>query len=420
MPSETPPIPPSGLPEQGGSTEEVPPLPPDAAATPAELRRRKVPWVVGVVAALLAAGFVVAIMLDTRSDPPRATENTGRVIGGATVQRRDLVLTDTESGTLSYADPQTVYDRLSGTITWLPRVGQLIKRGQALFEVDDKPVILLYGSRPAYRDLGPSDGSGPDIRELNANLVSLGYSAYGIVVDDSWQTATTNAVKALQKSLGEKQTGKIALGQVVFLPGEQLINTIGGTVGSPASGPVGSGSGGAAILQTSSTRLVVTVDLAASSQSEAVVGSHVTVEMPNNSSTVGGTIAAVSPVANSSGSSSGSAAGGSSGSSADSSSGSGAGSSATVPVTITLDKRVKGAGLDQAPVSVDFAQAKAKQVLSVPVTALVVSSGARYAVQEASAPHKLIPVSTGLFAAGYVQISGPGIHPRLRVTDSQG
>lgn len=380
---------------------------------------------IGVVAVLLAAGLVVAIMLDTHSDPPRATENSGRVVGAVTVQRRDLVQTDTESGTLSYADPQTVYNRLSGTITWLPKVGQLIKRGQALFDVNEKPVILLYGSTPAYRDLGFSDGSGADIREVNANLVSLGYSDYGVVVDDTWQSATTNAVKALQRSLGEEQTGKLTLGQVVFLPGEQLVNTVGGTVGSPA----GPGSGGAAILQTSSTRLVVTVDLAASSQSEAVVGSRVTVEMPDGS-TVGGKITAVSSVANSSGADDSSSAGGSSSESANGSSGSGSGSSATVPVTITLDRRVKGAGLDQAPVSVNFAQAKAKHVLSVPVTALVATSGASYAVQEASganfavqeaaAPHKLIPVSTGLFAAGYVQVSGPGIHAGLKVTDSQG
>ena len=35
-------------------------------------------------------------------------------------------------------------------------------------------------------------------------------------------------------------------------------------------------------------------------------------------------------------------------------------------------------------------------------------------------PHKLIPVTTGLFAAGYVEISGPGIYQGLQVTDSQG
>jgi hypothetical protein len=89
-------------------------------------------------------------------------------------------------------------------------------------------------------------------------------------------------------------------------------------------------------------------------------------------------------------------------------------------VTITLDKHVAGARLDQAAVSVQFAEAKATHVLSVPVTALVATAGASYAVQEAFAPHKLMPVSTGLFAAGYVQISGQGIHPGLTVTDSQG
>jgi hypothetical protein len=35
-------------------------------------------------------------------------------------------------------------------------------------------------------------------------------------------------------------------------------------------------------------------------------------------------------------------------------------------------------------------------------------------------PHALIPVTTGLFAAGYVEISGSGIYPGLAVTDSQG
>jgi hypothetical protein len=59
-------------------------------------------------------------------------------------------------------------------------------------------------------------------------------------------------------------------------------------------------------------------------------------------------------------------------------------------------------------------------VLSVPVTALVATAGGGYAVQEAAAPHSLIPVATGLFAAGYVQISGNGIYPGLQVTDSQG
>jgi hypothetical protein len=90
-------------------------------------------------------------------------------------------------------------------------------------------------------------------------------------------------------------------------------------------------------------------------------------------------------------------------------------------VTIALSgRRRSGAGLDQAAVSVNFAQQRANNVLSVPVTALLATGGGNYAVQEASAPRSLIPVTPGLFAAGYVQISGPGIHPGLSVTDSQG
>jgi len=69
---------------------------------------------------------------------------------------------------------------------------------------------------------------------------------------------------------------------------------------------------------------------------------------------------------------------------------------------------------------VNFTQAKANHVLSVPVTALVATSGPAFAVQEAVAPYKLIRVTTGLFAAGDVQISGPGVYQGLRVTDSQG
>jgi len=69
---------------------------------------------------------------------------------------------------------------------------------------------------------------------------------------------------------------------------------------------------------------------------------------------------------------------------------------------------------------VNFAEAVANNVLSVPVTALLATSGGAYAMQEAQARHKLIPVTTGLFAAGYVQISGPGIYDGLQVSNSQG
>lgn len=489
------------------------------------------------LALIVAIAVVVAIVLLTRSPSnsgkPAADTTSG---GAATVQRRNLVETDTESGTLSYAGSQTIYNRLTGTTTWLPSVGQVIHPGQQLFSIDNQPVILMNGSTPAYRDLSAADVQGPDVLELNRNLIALGFDPYGIVADDVWQPATTAGVEQFQASLGETETGVLTLGQVVFLPGAQLISTVDGTVGSTGggsgattgtsyeltgghtefvsltttqttttgtgttttgTGPTttghhhkisshrgkhhhklttslaalvallkaevqelkhqnqspgpssnsskpsssstkpsskspssssstpsdssnsGSGSGSSSateILQSSSTHLVVTVDLAASSQNEAVRGEHVTVEMPNNR-IVDGVISAVSPVAQASSSDSGNSGAGAGASSPNSGNGS---SSATIPVTIRLLGHVSGAGLDQASVSVNFAEAKAKNVLSVPVTALVATAGGNYAVQEAAAPHKLIPVTTGLFAAGYVEISGSGIYQGLQVTDSQG
>jgi peptidoglycan hydrolase-like protein with peptidoglycan-binding domain len=392
----------------------------------------------GGITLLVAAAVVVIVILPRGSSSPSHSRSGSRVNGSATVKSRNLVETDTESGTLSYAHAHTVYDRLSGTLTWLPEVGRVIKPGHTLFEVNNEPVILLDGRTPAYRDLKSSDSDGPDIMELNRNLVELGYNPDEIDVESHWQPATTAGVEQLQKALGLSQTGTLPLGRIVFLPGRQLVNTIDATLGSRVSldsatprtdfvdytsTPItrtavdgGSGSVGGpltAILRTSSTRLVVTVDLPASSQSEAVVGQRVTVEMPNGS-TVRGRISTVSKIAQRSSS------GGGGGSDSAAGSGNTGSRSSTIPVTISLEKRVNGTGLDQAAVSVNFAQAKAKHVLSVPVTALIATPGDKYAVQEAGPPHRLLPVQTGLFAAGYVQISGARIRAGLRVTDSQG
>jgi hypothetical protein len=495
---------------------------------------------------VIAIAVVIVIVLGTRSpDASGDHGNRSETSGSATVQRRDLVQTDTESGTLSYADPRTVYNGLNGTITWLPAVGQVIRPGQVLYRVGGVPVILMNGSTPAYRDLNSSDSNGPDILELNRNLVALGFNPDGIVVDDVWQAATTAGVELFQESLGEPETGELKLGNVVFLPHARVVSAVDASLGSSGSGGNGSGSGsqtagrpatgpefvsltttttkphkkkkrkkphkpntvaallallhaqsaelqaqsaqlraaqsaagggnnsknpsgsnqngnnnnsggggsggggggsgggsggggrggggsggggggggsgsGAAVLETSSTQLVVTVDLDATKQSEARVGEPVTVEMPGGS-TVNGKVTAVSPIAQSS-SDSGNGNSGNGGGNGDSGSGNGDGngsSGATIPVTIALSGRTSGAGLDRAAVSVNFAQAEAKGVLSVPVTALLAVAGGSYAVQKAAPPHTLIPVTTGLFAAGFVQISGPGIYPGLAVTDSQG
>ena len=189
------------------------------------------------LALLAVVGVVIAIVSEISSSPSKRNPGSNdRASDATTVKRRDLVQTDSESGTLSYAGPQTVYNRLSGTLTWLPRVGQAIKPGGALFKVDAKPVILMDGTTPAYRDLTSSDSAGQDIEELNRNLVALGFNPDGIVIGDQWQAATSAGVEAFQASLGETETGSLSLGQVVFLPGEQLVSTVDATLGSTGGG----------------------------------------------------------------------------------------------------------------------------------------------------------------------------------------
>jgi hypothetical protein len=426
---------------RGWGTNAVRLVPKPLLATPRRSRRRVGLALLAISTVALAIGIaVVGLPGSSRGASPAA--KTG---GATTVQRRDLIATDTVSGTLTYADPQTVYNRLTGTVTWLPKVGRLIKPGHTLYKVDDRPVVLFNGSVPAYRDLSDGVSDGPDVRELEQNLRDLGFDPnHDVAIDDTFDSATAAAVERWQASVGESQTGRVALGQIVFLAGAQRVTSVdtglgssGGSSGSEfgsgsalrggssaggaggggsgaGAGGSGSGSGGGSaqpILQTTSAKRVVSVDLDATKQTEAVVGEPVTVELPDGR-TVDGKITEVSPVAqtsSNSGSESGSASGGSSGQ-----------PSAAIPVTIRPTGRKKITGLDRAAVSVNFEKQKATGVLSVPVTALLATAGGGYAVQEAAPSHRLIPVTPGLFAAGYVQISGAQVHVGLRVTDSQG
>ena len=172
-------------------------------------RRRRV----GAGLALLAVIAVVVIVIldNSASSSPNAVADASQVSGAATVARRNLTETDTEAGTLSYANPQTVYDRLGGTITWLPKVGQEIKPGGTLYKVDGQPVILMDGGTPAYRTLAPGITDGNDVLALNRNLARLGFNSDGIVVNDVWQPATTVGVELFQESLGETPTGTLSL-----------------------------------------------------------------------------------------------------------------------------------------------------------------------------------------------------------------
>jgi hypothetical protein len=87
-----------------------------------------------------------------------------------------------------------------------------------------------------------------------------------------------------------------------------------------------------------------------------------------------------------------------------------------VPVTIRLQRTPPGAKLDQAPVNVNITSQTAKNVLAVPVNALLALQGGGYGVDVVTAHSShLVGVTTGLYSNTLVQVSAPGVAAGMRV-----
>ena len=318
------------------------------------------------------------------------------------------------SGTLTYraapdGSPYSVINQASGTYTELPVPGQVISQGQVLYRVNDSPVVLLYGSTPAYRSLS-AGASGADVAELNADLVALGYATSSQLspTSASFGSATTTALEKLQADLGVNQNGTLALGQTAIEATAVRVSSLSAQLG-------GSTLTGQAVMQGSSTTRQVQVAVNASQQTDVAVGDTVMITLPNNQTTPGvvssvGTVATCPSNSGSNGSSSSSATPGT----ATCSSGS-SGSSITPTIIVDVapsDPAATGTWA-QAPVQVTITTASVPSALVVPVTALLARSGGSYAVEvvDAGASNHLVPVSLGLFddADGLVQITSSGL-----------
>jgi putative ABC transport system ATP-binding protein len=263
----------------------------------------------------------------------------------ATVARQDLNGQTKVSGTLGYAGSASVQSPLSGRVTWLPTAGQVIRRGGTLLMVDNRPVQLFYGAKPVWRDLAVGVDDGPDVKQLEQNLVALGYDPdHAITVDNHYSWATKAAVKHWQKARGLAQTGKFPTAMpAVFLPWAVRVNTLSGSVGGQAAP-------GQAAYTATSDRHQVTVKLDVSQQSYVKQGDRVDVVLPDGRH-VRGRISDVGRVAETSGDP--------------------PNQTTTIPVTVALDNPGAGGRLDQAPVDVYVTTQSRKGVLAVPVTALL-------------------------------------------------
>jgi hypothetical protein len=293
-------------------------------------------------------------------------------------------------GTLTYrarsdGSPYAVINRARGIYTKLPAGGAKIRCGEALYRVNDRPVLLLCGSTPAYRSLSEGD-SGRDVAELNANLVDLGYATRAQLdpSSDSFGSETASALEKLQSKLGEDQTGSLGLGRAVFLPEPVRIAQVTGELG-------GSARPGALVLSATSEVVEVQLNLDPSQQGEVKKGDRAQITLPGNTSVTGkvdrlGRVAQV-PAGQ------------------DNNAG-----AAIIPAYVSLDDPQEARGLDKAPVQVEITTKGVASALSVPVTALVGKSGGGFAVEvvRADGRSELVAVKLGLFdtGGGRVEVEG--------------
>jgi hypothetical protein len=357
------------------------------------MRRRT--WAVAGAVVLVAAAATGGVVAASGGGQATAAAQEPPVNTG-TVERGTLSDLVSQYGILTYrarsdGSPYAVFNQARGTYTELPGVGDKVDCGEVLYRVDDQPVLLLCGSTPAYRSLSQGD-RGPDVAELNANLVHLGYATRAQLdaTSHTFSSSTASALEKLQSKLGEDRTGSLDLGQAVFLPESVRIATVTGELGGAAPP-------GTPVAQATSDTLEVQAALDPSQHGEVTTGDRVQITLPDNTSVAGkvdrlGRIAQVPAGQNT-----------------------GAGA-ATIPAYISLDHPQQAHGLDQAPVRVEITTKGVENALSVPVTAIVGNSGGGFAVEvvRAGDRRELVAVKLGLFdsAGGRVQVGGD-----LRVGD---
>jgi peptidoglycan hydrolase-like protein with peptidoglycan-binding domain len=340
--------------------------------------------VVGVVvlaggaAAAAAAGFGGAgTGAPTAEDLPPGT---------AQVTRQTMVDTVEAPGDLGYGARTTLAGRIAGVVTAVPLPGDVIGRGRPIYRVDDAPVLLMYGDVAAYRPLAPGD-TGADVRQLEDNLQALGYG--GFTVDDRYTAGTAAAVQRWQQVLHLARTGRVELGRVLFAPGEIRIDAVTAGVNQSAGD-------GQEVLQYTGTGRRVTVRLDVSEQRLARKGGAVQVRLPDGRAVAGRVervYTVIQPPADPAGR-----------------------AETSIEAIVSLGDAAAADGIEVAVVDVVFTAAERKDVLSVPIAALVALAEGGYGLEvvDGSATH-YVRVETGLFAHGRVEVTGDGLREGMTV-----
>lgn len=343
---------------------ELKPVP--VAAGSHRPRKRLLAGMVTSIVVIVVAGVA---LVAGGTDAPEATTDA---VDYATVKRTDLVSVTTLDGEVASKEGPTILGHLNGTITWLAAEGTKVDRGQTLYAVDGLPVVLFFGSTPAFRDFGGTM-TGNDVRQLEENLEALGFETGA--VDTTFTSTTASAVKSWQDSLGLPEDGVVELGRIVFAPSAVTVAEHSKDVGAAARD-------GEEVMSTESSERVVSVTL--EEGDEVVAGDTVSIVLPDNTKAP----AKVTSVD----------------SAPSEQTGEGGSTTATV---VPDDPAALGDVEEGADLDIEIVEAERSNVLVVPVTALLARQSGGYAVEVRSGSGtKLVGVEPGLYADDLVEITG--------------
>ncbi|MFE6490199.1 peptidoglycan-binding protein [Streptomyces sp. NPDC057748] len=359
------------------------------------MRRRATLLALGTAAlAAVTGGFLFlgdGGFLRDGGDAGAAARGGGPPPATATVVRTDLVRSTTVDGRLDFSQRRAVKAAVEGTVTVAAPEGRTLTMGQALYELNDKPVTLLYGPVPMFREMKPGD-RGSDVLQLERGLRDLGYGSR-LYVDVRYDEDTAAAVEQWQKSLNREPTGRVGKGDVVFQPGPVKVVSADAALADQV-GP------DEPVLTIASTRPVVRAELEQTDGALTSKGTKVEVTLPSGKTVAGHVAGTVRPEEQASGGDAGAGDG--------------------ITVEVVLDGGAGAASGEDAgkPVSVKFVSEAREGVLAVPVEAVVALRGENggYGLQVVrGATSKMIRVETGMTADGQIEVSGPEVREGLKV-----
>ena len=188
---------------------------------------------IAVASLLIVAAGGTVVWLATRPKTAAGEKAVHPVAATAKVTTQDLTIYDTTTATLGFTTSVTVSSPSAGTVTSLLAVGSKVGAGTVVATIDGAPVVSMFGDVPSYRDLSVGVSTGIDVRQLEQNLVLLGFDPdHQITIDQTYDKYTAAAVTRWESSIGLTGDGKVTKGEIVFVPGELLADTASVAVGA--------------------------------------------------------------------------------------------------------------------------------------------------------------------------------------------